>query len=395
MLAYFRGMKMSKELGYVLVTPYTLRKSRTGGVLGRLLSTTGLDLVAARMFGPSAELVQRYAELIRANADVWPEIRELLSGYIERELAPTTEGQCHRVLMFLFEGENAVRKLRDAVGGFEDSIESADTLRGTYGDYIKAQDGSVTYFEPAVLVGPSVQAINDVLGLWSEFSEADGGILNHAIRLVDEEDAQKTLVIIKPDNFTFPNARPGNIMDLFSRSGLRLIGIKLHRMSLAEALEFYGPVQPVLRDKLGGMAVARASKVLTDEFGFVMPPEVEKALADTLGPAFGDNQFYSIMNFMTGQWAPDVSGEETLAEGKVRCLALVYAGEDAVEKIRRILGPTDPSKAEPGSVRKEFGTSIMINAAHASDSPENAQREIDIVKVADDTIQKWYKRYFE
>ena len=385
---------MSKELGYVLVTPYMLRKSRTGGVLGRLLSTTGLDLVAARMFGPSAELVQRYAELIRTNNEVWPEIRELLADYIERELSPTADGQCHRVLMFLFEGENAIRKLRDAIGGFEDSIESADTLRGTYGDYIKALDGSVTYFEPAVLVGPTIKSVRNTLGLWAEFSETDGGILDHAIRLADDEDVQKTLVIIKPDNFTFPSARAGNIMDLFSRSGLRLIGAKLHRMSLGEALEFYGPVQPVLREKLGGMAVDRASKVLADEFGFLMPKEVERALADTLGPAFGDNQFYSIMNFMTGQWAPDVSGEETLAEGKVRCLALVYAGDGAVEKIRGILGPTDPSKAAPGSVRKEFGTSIMVNAAHASDSPENAQREIGIVKVADDTIQKWYKLYY-
>ena len=385
---------MSKELGYVLVTPYMLRKSRTGGVLGRLLSTTGLDLVAARMFGPSKELVRRHAELIRSNTEVEPERRELLADYIERELSPTVDGQCHRVLMLLFEGESAIRKLRDAIGGFEDSIESADTLRGTYGDYIKALDGSITYFEPAVLVGPTVQSVKNTLGLWAEFSESDGGILTHAIRLADEDDAQKTLVIIKPDNFTFPSARAGNIMDLFSRSGLRLIGAKLHRMSLAEALEFYGPVQPVLRDKLGGMAVARASKVLADEFGFMMPPEVEKALADTLGPACGDNQFYSIMNFMTGQWAPDVSGEETLAEGKVRCLALVYAGEDAIEKIRGILGPTDPSKAQPGSVRKEFGTSIMVNAAHASDSPENARREIGIVKVADDTIQKWYKQYY-
>ena len=58
---------MSKELGYVLITPYTLRKSRTGGVLGRLLCTTGLDLVAARMFGPSSELVKRHAGL---NAEV-------------------------------------------------------------------------------------------------------------------------------------------------------------------------------------------------------------------------------------------------------------------------------------------------------------------------------------
>ncbi len=385
---------MSKELGYVLVTPYTLRKSRTGGVLGRLLSRTGLNLVAARMFGPSAELVQRHAELIRGNEDVWPEIRDLLAGYIERELAPTADGQCHRVMLLLFEGENAVRKLRDAIGGFEDSIESSDTIRGTYGDYIKAPDGSVTYFEPAVLVGPTTSAVRDVLGLWAEFSESDGGILDHTIRLADEEDVQETLVIIKPDNFTFPNARPGNIMDLFSRSGLRLIGAKLHRMSLGEALEFYGPVQPVLRDKLGGMAVDRGCKVLAEEFGFEMPEDVRNALADTLGPAFGDNQFYGIMNFMTGQWAPDVSGEETMAEGKVRCLALVYAGDNAVEKIRDVLGPTDPSKAEPGSVRKEFGTDVMVNAAHASDSPENAKREIGIVKVAEDTINRWYNQYF-
>ncbi|VGO17618.1 Nucleoside diphosphate kinase [Pontiella desulfatans] len=385
---------MSKELGYVLVTPYTLRKSRTGGVLGRLLSTTGLDLVAARMFGPSHDLVKKHAELIRNSEDVWPEIREILSEYIEREFAPDEDGQVHRVLMLLFEGDNAVRKLRDSVGGFEDSIESADTIRGTYGDYIKANDGSVTYFEPAVLVGPTVEAVKDVLGLWAEYSDADGGILDNAIRLADQEHVQKTLVIIKPDNFTFPSSRPGNIMDIFSRSGLRLIGAKLLRMSLAEALEFYGPVQPVLRDKLGGMAVDRACKVLHEEFGFEMPDEVKDALGNTLGPAFGDHQFFSIMNFMTGQWAPDCDGDATLCEGKVRCMTLVYAGENAVEKIRNILGPTDPSKAAPGSVRKEFGTDIMVNAAHASDSPENALREIGIVKVANDTIKRWNDLYF-
>ncbi|WP_372846204.1 nucleoside-diphosphate kinase [Pontiella sp.] len=385
---------MSKELGYVLITPYTLRKSRTGGVLGRLLSTTGLDLVAARMFGPSRELVEKHAELVRSNEKVWPEIRELLSEYIEREFSPDEDGQVHRVLMLLFEGENAVRKLRDSVGGFEDSIESADTIRGTYGDYIKANDGSVTYFEPAVLVGPTRESVKETLGLWAAYSETDGGILDNAIRLADEEHIQKTLVIIKPDNFTFPNSRPGNIMDIFSRSGLRLIGAKLLRMSLAEALEFYGPVQPVLRDKLGGMAVERACKVLADEFGFEMPAEVKTALENSLGPAFGDHQFYSIMNFMTGQWAPDIDGDGTLHEGKVRCMTLVYAGENAVEKIRNILGPTDPSKAAPGSVRREYGTDIMVNAAHASDSPENALREIGIVKVAEDTIKRWYDLYY-
>lgn len=385
---------MSKELGYVLITPYTLRKSRTGNVLARLLRLSGLDLVAVRMFGPSTELVEEYASLIRDDESVWPEIRELLSDYIVREFAPTDDGQCHRVMMLLFEGENAIRELRDAIGGFEDSIESADTVRGTYGDLIKDHDGNVTYFEPAVLVGPSPEAVKRTLSIWARHSPTDGGILEHAMRLADEDHIQKTLVIIKPDNFTFPSSRPGNIIDIFSRSGLRLIGAKMLQMSLAQALEFYGPVQPILREKLGGIAVERAGKALRNEFGFEMPDEVKTALSQTLGPAFGDYQFYSIMNFMTGHWAPDVCPDDTAAEGRVRCLALVYAGQDAVEKIRGILGPTDPSKAAPGSVRREFGTDIMVNAAHASDSAENALREIGIVNVQEDTIKRWLERYY-
>lgn len=386
---------MSKELGYVLVTPYTLRKSRTGGVLGRLMSTTGLNLVAARMIGPSQELVNRYADLIRSEEEVWPEIREVLSEYIERELAPTEEGQVHRVMMLLFEGDNAVMKLRDAVGGFEDSVECADTIRGTYGDYIKDNEGTVTYFEPAVLTAPTLEIAKKTIGLWAEFSEADGGILDNAIRIADDENAEQALVIIKPDNFSFPSSRPGNIIDIFSRSGLRLIGTKVQQMSLAQAQEFYGPVQNVLREKLGGRAVDKACDVLKNEFDFEMPAEVREALEGTLGPAYGDNQFYEIMNYMTGLWAPDVDADSTMAEGRARSMVLVYAGENAIEKIRGILGPTDPSKAEPGSVRKEYGTDIMVNAAHASDSPENAQREIGILKVADDTILRWFNAYYK
>jgi nucleoside diphosphate kinase len=52
---------MANERSYVLLTPYSIRKSRTGGILSRLLSRTGLDLVAARMFAPSKELVEEYA----------------------------------------------------------------------------------------------------------------------------------------------------------------------------------------------------------------------------------------------------------------------------------------------------------------------------------------------
>jgi nucleoside diphosphate kinase len=52
-----------------------------------------------------------------------------------------------------------------------------------------------------------------------------------------------------------------------------------------------------------------------------------------------------------------------------------------------VLGPTDPAKAPSGTIRKEFGTSIMINAAHASDAPENAAREIGLLQVADNSLK--------
>jgi nucleoside diphosphate kinase len=57
-----------------------------------------------------------------------------------------------------------------------------------------------------------------------------------------------------------------------------------------------------------------------------------------------------------------------------------------VTKIREILGATDPNKARPGSIRREFGTNIMVNAAHASDSAENARREMKILDVAHDPL---------
>jgi hypothetical protein len=133
---------------------------------------------------------------------------------------------------------------------------------------------------------------------------------------------------------------------------------------------------------------------LQKEFGFEMPGDVVQALRTTLGPDYGDNQFYEIMKFMTGLWMPHVPEHEMDNDGKVRCLVLIYAGKNAVEKIRTILGPTDPSKAQPGSVRKEYGSDIMVNAAHASDSPENALREIGILKPERNALQKWFDRYY-
>ena len=57
-------------------------------------------------------------------------------------------------------------------------------------------------------------------------------------------------------------------------------------------------------------------------------------------------------------------------------LAAVYEGENAVENIRKIMGSTDPKKAEPGTIRRDFGLDIERNATHGSDSRENAEKEI-------------------
>ena len=67
--------------------------------------------------------------------------------------------------------------------------------------------------------------------------------------------------------------------------------------------------------------------------------------------------------------------------GLVKSMILVYEGKDAIGKIRTILGATDPTKAAAGTIRREFGSNICINAAHASDSVESAVREMGILEV--------------
>ncbi len=57
-------------------------------------------------------------------------------------------------------------------------------------------------------------------------------------------------------------------------------------------------------------------------------------------------------------------------------IALALEGENAVEKVRQLLGPTDSCKAPAGSVRGDLGVDVMVNVAHASDSPEAAQVEL-------------------
>jgi len=381
---------MSQQIAYVIVTPYSLHKSRTGGILTRLITRTGLDLVGLRMFAPSAELVKEYAETIVSAHDPQDrKIQELLKTYVLENLSPDPKtGRRRRVMMMLFRGDEAVRKLRSVVGNLSPNRRGGETIRDTYSDLIMDDNGHVRYFEPAVLAAPTVEEAVHKLKMWARHSDADGGVLENVIPYAPGELPERTLVLIKPDNFRFPTGRPGNVIDFFSRTGLYIVGAKVFRMSTAQAMEFYGPVREFLRTKLKDGVSAKAKEILEKEFGFKMAPEEQKALGEILGPIQGDSQFGNIVRFMSGHAPGEIPEADWSKPGTEKCIALVYEGVGAVNKIRDVLGPTDPSKAPPGSIRREFGSTIMVNAAHASDSAENAKREFGIVKPGENNFKQ-------
>ncbi len=353
----------TEELAYAIVTPYSIRKSRTGGIVGRLISRTGLDLVGGRMFAPSAELARRYVGTIVTETD--PEHRatqELIREYVLKNFTGEKNGQKARVLFLVFRGPDAVEKIHHAVGHILHERTSGETIRDTYGDYITDDSGKVTYFEPGVLAAFDPKAVERDLKLWAEFSDSDGGILDRSVRFPADAKIEKTLVLIKPDNFRFPNLRPGGVIEVFSRSGLTIIGFKVHCMSVAQAEAFYGPVLSVLEQKLG--------------------------------PKSGRENWESIVEFMAGQKPSECPPPQRDVAGTEKSIAIVYQGVDAVRKIRDVLGPTDPAKAPPGSIRREFGQTIMINAAHASDSPENAKREMAIVQIDENNFKPLIENFY-
>jgi hypothetical protein len=117
-------------------------------------------------------------------------------------------------------------------------------------------------------------------------------------------------------------------------------------------------------------------------------------VGDILGPLFGDNQFENIVKFMSGRVPSECDAKALSQPGTEKCIAIVYEGVEAVRKIRDVLGPTDPSKAPPGSIRREFGQTVMVNAAHASDSADNARREIGIVKVGENNFKQVIEEFY-
>ncbi len=126
---------------------------------------------------------------------------------------------------------------------------------------------------------------------------------------------QRTLAIIKPD--AVAKGAAGEIIYRIEQAGFTILALKLVHLSAAEAAGFY--------------AVHR------------------------------ERPFYaSLCAFMT--------------QGP--CVPMVLEGENAIQRWRDLMGATDPAKAGPGTIRRDFAASIEANAVHGSDAPDTAAFEI-------------------
>jgi nucleoside diphosphate kinase len=374
-----------QELTYALITPYSLSKSRTGGIISRLLTLTErLDLVAVRMYAPSDEFVNRYVRTIE-EMDMNPLLKRAFVDYINLNLRPSTTNPAgNRCPVLFFRGPNAVETLKENAVGSADPDPAGDTVRGAYGDFILDADGSIRHFEPAVLVATDPKTNIKHLKLLREFAMSDGGVLEGVVQYGEGVEPETTLVILKPDNFMVASSRPGNIIDMFSRTGLRIIGAKLLRMSVAQGEEFYAPLKEIFRTRLRFLVTRRLSEVLPEAFDFEFDDETVEKMTDMLAEKNAVCEFNKIVEYMTGLNPADMPEADKRKPGREKCLALLYQGEDAIAKIRERLGATDPSKAAGATVRSSFGQDLMKNAAHASDSAENALRERRIVGLLDE-----------
>ena len=371
-------MENTEQLAYALITPYSLFKSRTGGIIGRLLAHARLELVGVKMFVFSDAFVDEYLK-VACPADADPAVREAWMRYIDenfRERNPW--GYLPRCMVLLFRGPNAVRHLKEDVIGRFTEQPTGDTVRGTYGDFIRDRSGIIRYFEPAVVTCPDAQLNETHLRLFADFADSDGGVLTGRIKY-PEPDVQVSLVMLKPDNFYRRSRRPGNIIDTFSLTGLRIVGTKLLNMTVAQGEEFYGPLKGIFARKLKGNVTREIYQRLSDAFSFPFDMADAESLADRLAERNATAEFDKIVEYMTGVNPQDIDPSQKPSASKAKCLAMLYEGPNAIDKIRTVLGSTDPTKAEPGTVRSDFGRDLMRNGAHASDSPESADRERRII----------------
>jgi len=162
---------------------------------------------------------------------------------------------------------------------------------------------------------------------------------------------ERTLVLVKPDGLV--KSLTGNIITILSETKLKILGAKVVKVTEELAKKHYSKLGVSLKQKFGN----------------------EK----------GKEIFKNIIDYLQGKFHTD------------RVLALVYAGENAVKKVREIVGETNPEKAPPTTIRGKFGrihseTKVFENVIHCSDSKDNAEKEIKLWFKSDEVVD--YKDRF-
>ena len=374
---------MKKELTYALITPYSLLKSRTGGIISRLLSLSDLELVGARMYTPSDKFLDEYIKTIETQKmkTVW---KNAMIDYVNSMLRKNNKlGMANRAMLLLFEGKNAVDVLHNNVIGSASDPLRGNTIRGTYGDSIRSSDGKVEYFEPAVLTSADKAANINQLKLFAKYSLSDGGILEKAVKFPKNKKPETSLIILKP--FEKHDPRTGNIIDMISRTGFYMVGVKLLDLSTKQAEEFYGPVKDFFNssfdDKFKPKLVENLRASLDQkDFSFELTDEIMNKMADQMKKPTVEGEFGNILQYMTGRTPSAFAETKKTIDGKQTiCIAILYQGINTIKTIRELLGATDPKKAKYSSIRRFYGLDILRNAVHASDSPASVIRERKII----------------
>jgi len=350
-----------------------------------------LKLVGARMYTPGDKFVDEYCKTIE-NQKIKPLWKKALIEYVNDNLRKENKlGISNRVMLLLFEGEDAVNVIHNKViGPISERLKSANTIRGTYGDCIK-RNGKIEYFEPAVLTSAD-KATNIIqLKLFAKYSLSDGGVLENVMEFGKKQKPETSLIILKP--FEKNDPRPGNIIDMISRLSFSMIGIRFLDLSIKQAEEFYGPVKNMFIENFDdkfrpGLTEKIRDALSKQSFPFDLNDNIMRKLVDQLKEPYITGEFNRILGYMTGK---DSSSANTV------CLALLYQGINSISKIRDLLGATDPKKAKYSSIRRFYGLDILRNAVHASDSVKSAKRERKIIGLQKDEktcdIKQTIERY--
>ncbi|HII46432.1 nucleoside-diphosphate kinase [Pyrobaculum aerophilum] len=169
---------------------------------------------------------------------------------------------------------------------------------------------------------------------------------------------EKTLLILKPD--AVARGLVGEIISRFEKAGLKIVALKMVKASPEEIERFYPSSEEWLRS--AGQKLLKAyqelgidprAKIGTDD-----PVEVGRIIKR------------SLVKYMTS--------------GPI--VVMVLKGNRAVEIVRKLVGPTSPHSAPPGTIRGDYSIDspdlaaeegrVVFNLVHASDSPSEAEREI-------------------